>query len=241
MAQRFEEGRLRGAPGQQRRAERGRFGGGSGVAVQGGLPVQGVSSGGKSGGQSVQAERRGGGGGGAERGELRAHAGSTSGQQQGRRARVGVEKRLLPPRVRALQQGAEAIAGLSFGKVRKGQGSLALGIRVGGLLVAAAIVAALIHALHLDYVRVDGLVAARLYLRAGPIRGRHLHNTSSSAVLCVLHLLKGRDGRGDAELRDVVRGDDIRTEGNPFDLVAFFSKHDVRDFEAELCGRDGQV
>lgn len=117
----------------------------------------------------------------------------------------------------------------------KGQGGLTLGIRIGGLLIAAAIIGALIHTLHLDDVWIDGLMACHLYFRADPLAGRHLVNASSSTRLRILHLLQGWDRWGDAELWDVVRGDDIRTEGNPFVFVAFFSKHDVTDFKAQFC------
>lgn len=116
----------------------------------------------------------------------------------------------------------------------KGQGSLALGISIGGLLITAPITGALIRSLHLDNVLADGLMACRLYFRASPLTGRHLENASSSALLRILHLLQGWDRWGDAELWDVVRGDNIRTKGNPLDLVIFFSEHDVCDFEAEF-------
>lgn len=117
----------------------------------------------------------------------------------------------------------------------KGQGSLALRICIGGLLIAAAIIGALIHALHLDNVRVDGLMVCHLYFRANPLTRRHLDNASSSALLCVFHLLQGWDCWGDEELWDVVGGDDVRTKGNPFGFVTFVSKHDVTNFEAEFC------
>ncbi|TNN41212.1 hypothetical protein EYF80_048617 [Liparis tanakae] len=104
-----------------------------------------------------------------------------------------------------LLQGAEAIAGLSSGHVRKGQGGLALGIRVGGLLIAAAIIGALVHTLHLDDVWVHGLIVAHLYFRARPLAGRRLDEASGSALIRVLRLLQGWKRRGDAELWDVVR------------------------------------
>lgn len=145
-----------------------------------------------------------------------------------------MEERLLPPRVGALQQGAKAVAGLSFGQVWKGQGGLALGICIGSLFIAAAIAGVLVHTLHLDNVWVDGLMARYLYLRASPLTGRHL-DASGSALLRIPHLLQGWDRGRDAELGDVVRGDDVGTEGNPFEFVTFFSEHDVADFKAEFC------
>lgn len=124
---------------------------------------------------------------------------------------------------------------MSFGQVRKGQGSLALGICIGGLLITAAITWALIHSLHLDNVWADRLMACHLYFRTTPFTDRPLKSASTSALLCILHLLQGWDCWGDAELWDVVRGDDVRTKGNPFNLVSLFSKHNVGNFEVEFC------
>lgn len=117
----------------------------------------------------------------------------------------------------------------------KGQGSLTLRICIGGLLIAAAITGALVHTLHLDDVRVERLMMRYLYFRTSPLAGRRLHSAGGTALLRVLcRLMQGWDRWGDAELWDVVGGDDVWTERNPFGFVNSFSKHDISKFKAEL-------
>ena len=118
-------------------------------------------------------------------------------QRGGAGGGVAVEDGLFPSGVGALQQGAEAVAGLGFGQVGQGEGSLALGVGVGALLVAVTSVEGpIVHALHLDD------VVAPQHSGQSLCPG----NATGGGGWGPAGLLQDGDPGGDAELRDGVRG-----------------------------------